>query len=163
VRDGGDVVIGPAVAAAVMCIAGAWAEALLAGPGVRERLRQLRQPRLSPPFGVWMIVGGLYYGICFALLFRLFRADWRGGVGALALVFVVLLMSTNALWNLYFFRRRDLRGSFWVSVVYAVVAVGLTATLTRLGDGSLWVFMPYQIYLVYGTYYGYATWRLNSH
>ena len=142
-------------------MAGAGAEALLAGSGVRERLSELRQPRLSPPFRVWLVVGGAYYVICFVLLFRLFRADWREGVGAAALVCLVVLMSLNALWNLYFFRRRDLRGSFVVSVVYGVIALALTVVLARLGDGSVWVFAPYQIYLVYGAYYGYATWRLN--
>ena len=151
-----------AVVAALVCLAGVGAEALFAGPGVRERLRELRQPRLSPPFAVWMVVGGAYYVICFVLLFRLFRADWSGGVRALALLCLVLLMSLNALWNLYFFRRRDLRGSFVVSVVYGLIALALTVTLSRLGDGSVWVFAPYQIYLVYGAYYGYATWRLNS-
>jgi len=120
----GDDVIGPAVAAALVCIAGAGAEALLAGPGVRQRLEQLRQPPMSPPFAVWMVIGGAYYVICFTLLFRLFRGEWREGIGALAVASVVLLMSLNALWNLYFFRRRDLRGSFRVSLIYASLPSG---------------------------------------
>lgn len=152
----------PAVAAAAICLAGAGAEAIFAGRGVQERLKTLKQPRLSPPFGVWIVVGIAYYAICFTLLLRIFRTDWRAGPGRLPLLLLLVLMSINALWNLYFFRRRDLRGGFVLSIIYVPVALALTVTLARLGDGSAWIFAPYLAYLVYGGYYGYATWRLNS-
>ena len=43
-----------------------------------------------------------------------------------------------------------------------VIAVTLAINLIVLGDGSIWVFVPYLVYLVYALYFGYATWRLNE-
>ena len=68
----------------------------------------------------------------------------------------------NAVWNYFFFRRRDLRASLLLNVPYAVIAITLAGSLALLGDGTIWVFAPYLVYLVYGAYYGYATWRLNE-
>jgi tryptophan-rich sensory protein len=151
-----------ALLALLICVAAAAAEGLLAGRGTRERLTALRQPRLSPPFAVWMGIAAGYYAICFALLFRLFRSEWQGGAAFTSLLLLLLLMSLNALWNLYFFRRRDLRASFVVTALYGPVAVALTVALSRLGDRTVWIFVPYLLYLVYGGYYAHATWRQNT-
>jgi tryptophan-rich sensory protein len=68
----------------------------------------------------------------------------------------------NALWNYFFFRRRDLRASLLLNVPYLLIAIVLAGSLASRGDGTIWVFAPYLVYLAYAIYYGYETWRLNE-
>jgi tryptophan-rich sensory protein len=151
-----------AVIAGLICLLAAGAEGLFAGPGARARLATLRQPPLSPPFGVWVSIGLAYYGICFTLLYRLLRSGLPNHTYVLAVGLLGLLLCINAVWNYFFFRRRDLRGSLLLNIPYAVTAIGLVLVLVRIDAGSAWVFAPYLIYLAYAIYYCYATWRMNA-
>ena len=151
-----------ALAALAICAAGAALEGLCAGPGVRERLAALRLPRFAPPFAAWMVIGGLYYVICFAVLYRLLRGGLGSGARQVALTLAVLLLVGNAGWNHFFFRRRDLRASMLYNVAYAGVAVAFAVSLFRADAMAGWIFLPYLVYLVYGSWWGYALWRLNG-
>jgi len=102
-----------------------------------------------------------YYVVCFTLLYRLLRMERPLTAHAVALGCVGSLLFVNALWNYFFFRRRDLRGSLILNIPYVMIALTLAITLIGLGDGSIWVFVPYLMYLVFAVYYGYAVWRLN--
>jgi translocator protein len=148
--------------AASICLLAAGAEGLFAGPGVRARLAALRQPSLSPPFPVWVAIGIGYYVVCFTLLYRLLRVEQPRATHLVAFSCLGALLLVNALWNYFFFRRRDLRASLLLNIPYAVIVVALAMALVRLGDGSIWVFVPYLVYLIYAVYYQYATWRLNN-
>lgn len=148
--------------ALVLCVAGAALEGLCAGPGVRDRLAGLRLPRFAPPFAVWMVIGGLYYVICFAVLYRLLQGGLGGGARQVALGLAVLLLVGNAGWNYFFFRRRDLEASMRYSIAYAGVALAFAVALFRVDAVAGWIFLPYLVYLVYGTWWGYALWRLNG-
>jgi hypothetical protein len=55
-----------------ICVLGAALEGLFAGSGIKQRLANLRLPSYAVPFWGWMGIGGLYYLICFAILYRLF-------------------------------------------------------------------------------------------
>jgi benzodiazapine receptor len=148
-----------------LCAGGAALEALCAGPGVKDRLDALRLPRFAPPFAVWMVIGGLYYVICFAVLYRLLQGSLGGpggGARQVALGLAVLLLVGNAGWNYFFFRLRDLRASMRYSAAYAAVAVAFAAALFRADAVAGWIFLPYLIYLAYGSWWGYALWRLNG-
>jgi tryptophan-rich sensory protein len=93
------------VAALVICGASALFEGLAAGRGVKQRFVELQLPRYSAPLATWIGIGALYYGICFAISYRLLSADvgfsLRGGAFALLL----LLIGINIFWNVLFFRR----------------------------------------------------------
>src|SRR6266404_2255732 len=54
-----------------ICALGAALEGLFAGSGIRQRLANLRVPSYAVPFWGWMVIGGLYYVICFSVLYRL--------------------------------------------------------------------------------------------
>jgi tryptophan-rich sensory protein len=151
-----------AIGAAAICVVTAAAEGLFAGSGIRNRLASLRRPPFSPPFVVWVLIGLGYYVVAFTILYRLFRTGLPGAAHVVALWCVGLLLFVNALWNYFFFRKRDLRASLILNIPYGLIAIGLSAALIRVGDGIIWVFVPYLVYLVYGLYYGYATWRLND-
>jgi translocator protein len=145
-----------------LCAAGAALEGLCAGPGTRTRLEELRLPRFAPPFAAWIVIGGLYYAICFAVLDRLLRGGIGDGAREVALGLAALLLVGNAGWNWFFFRRQALRASFVYSLGYAAVAVCFAAALFRADPISGWIFVPYLVYLVYGTWWGYSLWRLNG-
>lgn len=149
-----------ALGALAICIAAAALEGLFAGRGVKRRLTELRQPPHSPPFGVWVGIGLCYYLICFLVLSRLIDSRpsllrWT------AFALVVVLLIGNAVWNLVFFRHRNLEASAIVSLAYAAVALAVTVLLVLVDPVSALVFLPYVIYLTYGTWWVLALRRLN--
>ena len=89
----------------------------------------------------------LLYVICFTLLYRLFRSGLPSTVHVVALWFLGSLLLVNAGWNYFFFRRRDLWASLLLNIPYAVIAATLATMLVQMGDGSIWVFAPYLVYL----------------
>ena len=143
--------------ALIICIAAAALEGVLAGSGLRQRLASLRMPPYSPPFAVWLVIGLVYYAICFIVLRRLLA---NGFTISLPLLMIVLL--TNASWSVLFFRLRDLRASFIAFIPYAIVVAALVVSLTRSYPFGAVLFMCYCAYLVYATWWGYRLWLLNT-
>jgi tryptophan-rich sensory protein len=146
--------------AAAVCIAAAALEGLFAGRDVKKRLGELRQPPLSPPFGVWVAIGLCYYVICFLVLLRLLESR-PSPLRGIALATVALLLIGNAVWNLVFFRRRSLEGAAMVSLAYAALALLVAVLLLQVDPVSARIFVPYLIYLAYGTWWVLALRRLN--
>lgn len=152
----------PALAALLICLTAAALEGACAGPGVRHRLRTLRQPAWAAPFPVWIAIGVLYYLACGIVAYRLLRFGLaQPGVGvALALLGLVLVI--NAVWNVAFFRAQDLGLSVQISTGYAVLVVALAGALFRIDRTAGWVWVPYLVYLVYGTCWVIVVRRLNA-
>jgi tryptophan-rich sensory protein len=149
------------LSALLICIAAAALEGAFAGSGVRQRLAALRMPPYSPPFIVWLVIGLAYYVICFVVL-RHLLANRPGTFPGIALALLIVVLLANALWNLLFFRRRDLRASFIAFIPYAGVVVALAVALTHIYPFGAALFMCYCIYLLYATWWGYRLWLLNS-
>lgn len=150
------------VGALIICGASALLEALAAGRGVKQRFAELQLPRYSPPFAVWVGIGVLYYGICFAISYRLLDAgvglSLRGGAFALLLI----LMSINIFWNVVFFRRKDLHASYFGFWPYLLVALALLLALSYADTPAAWIFLPYVLYLGYAIWWGRRLWQLNG-
>jgi tryptophan-rich sensory protein len=136
-------------------------EGVAAGPNVRGRLAEVRQPTRSPPLGVWVGVAALYYVCCFIVALRLLNASPFRAAHAVALGLLGTLLLTNALWNAAFFRRANLRLSWVVARSYAFLALGLAVALWKVDRVALLAFVPYLLYLVYGTWWVYKVWRLE--
>jgi len=143
-----------------ICILGALLEGAAAGPRVREQLASLRAPRWALPFSGWIVVGATYYIVCFAVLFRLLHLP-GSLLKSAALATVLLLMAANAAFNLLFFRRGNLYASFLFYLPYSVIAIALAVQLLRLDRIAFFIFVPYLLYFVYATAWGYQVWRLN--
>ena len=135
-------------------------EGLLAGGGVRQRLAQLRMPPYSPPFALWLLIGAAYYGICLIVLRHLLAGPFTPSVVA-ALALLTLVLLSNALWSVLFFRWRDLRASFVAFIPYALVIAALVALLSWNYPVGSALFLCYCVYLVYATWWGYRLWLLN--
>jgi translocator protein len=149
-----------ALGAAAICLVAAALEGLLAGRGVKRRLMQLRQPLHSPSFPVWVGIGLCYYLICFVILSRLMSTT-PSPLSWAALALIVVLLIGNALWNLVFFRLKNLEASILLMFAYVALAVTLAVLLRLLDRVSSWVFLPYLIYLVYATWWSLSLRKLN--
>ncbi|MFN2507603.1 MAG: TspO/MBR family protein [Chthoniobacterales bacterium] len=148
--------------ALLFCAAGAALEGLFAGRGIRQRMAELRFPRYAPPFWGWLIIGGLYYVICFAVLYRLFGLP-RDVPRDSAIGLAGAVMFINALWNYFFFRTRNLFHAYMLSLAYGAMAIALFLLLLLGVDRTAaWCLFPYLFYLGYASVWGYRTWKLNA-
>jgi tryptophan-rich sensory protein len=155
------VLISPVLCAAAICAVAVALEGFCAGGGIRQRMAELRRPRFSPPLWGWILIGALYYVICFAVLYRLFARTPAVPLRTLAIGGTVLLMSINAGWNWFFFRARNLRHAFLIGLPYTVLALAVFALLLALDRIAAAWLAPYLPYLVYANFWGYRTWKLN--
>jgi tryptophan-rich sensory protein len=147
----------------VLCIAAAVLEGVLAGTGVKQRFAELRQPPLSPPLGMWVVIGVLYYAICFAVLYRILSLGLHSALALIAFALLLALMLANAVWNYVFFRRKNLRGSLMYFYAYGALTLALTSVLVSVDRLAAALLLPYLAYLAYATWWGYRLWRLNEH
>ena len=155
--------IRPILFSLAICMLGAALEGLFAGSGIKQRLASLRVPSYTVPFWGWMVIGGLYYVICFSVLYRLFLLPSSlGRTAAFALIGAFMFM--NALWNYFFFRTRNLFHAYVLGLPYSTVAISLfLVLLLRLDKVAAWCLLPYLLYLFfYANLYGYRVWKLNS-
>jgi tryptophan-rich sensory protein len=152
----------PTFLALFICLAAAALEGALAGGGARQRLAQLRMPAYSPPFGLWLLIGLLFYAMCFIVLRHLLANTSFSGPQRLALMLLILVLLANALWNVLFFRWRDLRASFIAFIPYLAIVAFLVALLVEVYLFGAILLSCYCIYLIYATRWGYHLWRLNT-
>jgi tryptophan-rich sensory protein len=150
-----------ALFALLICLLGAGLEGLFAGGAIKQRLSTLRQPSHAIPFWGWIIIGMIYYAICFGILYRLFLLP-IAAPRTVALVFIGAIMFVNALWNYFFFRSGNLFHAYLLGVAYTGLALLLFWLLIRLDRPSAWCFVPYTAYLFYANYWGYRIWKLNA-
>jgi len=143
--------------ALIICIAAAALEGALAGSDVRQRLGSLRMPPYSPPFVGWLVIGIVYYLICFIVLRHLLTT----GV-TLSFMLLALVLLTNAFWSVLFFRWRDLWASFIAFIPYAGLVAALVLSLTGTYPFGAVLFTCYCAYLVYATWWSYRLWLLNT-
>jgi len=151
----------PALIALFACALAAALEAWAAGRNVKGRFAALRLPSFSPPFAVWIGIGLGYYVMCFFILWRLLTTALVSPAGHLALVLLGALMLANAVWGVFFFRRRNLRLSFLAFPPYALLALVLDVVLIGVDRVAALILLPYLVYLAYATWWGYRVWRLN--
>lgn len=152
----------PTLLGVIICVAAAILEGALTGKDARQWLAQLRMPRYSPPFVLWVVIGVLFYAMCFVILRHILTTDLASHSQFLALVLTVLLLLANALWNVLFFRWRNLRASFIAFVPYAVLVAALVILLARTYPFGAILLSCYCVYLIYATRWGYYIWRLNA-
>jgi benzodiazapine receptor len=145
----------------VICAIGAGLEGLFAGSGVKRRLASLRLPAYAAPFWGWVIIGGMYYVICFVIWTRLFLLPHLPA-RSLAFVLLAKMMFINALWNYFFFRSRNLFHAYLLGLPYGVIALVLFALLLRIDRVAALCLLPYVLYLFYASIWGYRVWKLNA-
>jgi tryptophan-rich sensory protein len=141
------------------CATAAAREGICAGTGVKQRFAELSFPTPSLPLWAWSLVGVGYYAIHLVVLHSLLSSRPLQPFTTEALALVGIVLTINAAWNYLFFRRKDLRSSFFLSVPYALLAVTLGAVLWVAARDAALLYFVYLVYLPYGTWWGYAVWR----
>lgn len=154
--------VNPTLLALIICLAAATLEGALAGSGVRQRLAELRLPPYSPPFALWIAIGIAYYGISFVVLRRLLARPSFPPTVVAAITLLLLILLVNAIWNVFFFRWRNLRASFVIFIPYGLLVVSLGACLFRTDRFGAALFLGYCLYLIYATWWAYRLWLLNN-
>jgi benzodiazapine receptor len=154
--------LSPTVLGVIICVTAAILEGALAGTGARQQLAQLRMPPYSPPFALWLVIGFLFYAMCFVILRHVLGTGLVSSSQVFALVLTVVLLLANAFWTVLFFRWRDLRASFIAFVPYALLVAALVILLARTDPLGAILLSFYCIYLIYATRWGYHLWRLNT-
>jgi benzodiazapine receptor len=150
------------VTALAVCIVGALLEGLCAGSGVKKYLGELRWPSFSPPLWAWYTIGVVYYVVVFICAYRVLRHPATEPFRNAALTLLVGVVVLNAVWNVLFFRAKNLKATFVFSMCYSVVVIGCWYCLSQFDHLAAFVFGFYVIYLVYANVWGYRVWRLNS-
>ena len=143
------------------CLAAAWLEGAFAGPRVRRQLHEIKMPQFAPRFWGWIAIGLCYYATALLILSRLLPLP-ASSLKTLSLALLGSVLFMNALWNLFFFRRREFGQAFSVSVVYSILACVLFAVLVFVDLVTALIFLPYVLYLAYANTFGYRVWRLNE-
>ena len=143
------------------CVVAAALEGVFAGSGIKQRLAELRSPRYALPLWGWVIVGVLYYVICFAVLYRLFSLPSALALRNSAIGLLGGIMLVNALWNYFFFRTRNLFHAFAIGLPYIVAVLVLFALLLWLDLLAAWCLLAYLLYLPYASLLVYRMWKLN--
>ena len=149
------------VAAFAVCLGAAAAEGILAGKNPRQFLRELRQPRWSAPFIIWVLIGLYYYAAAFFALAVLFGGALRLAPVQLAVVLLIFILATNAGGNWLLFRRRDFRAFHYLMYPYAAAVISLIALLARFDAISALLWAVYGAYLLYAIAWTRAVWRMN--
>ena len=152
----------PTFLGVIICVAAAVLEGLLAGKGARQRLTRLRMPPYSPPFPLWLVIGFLFYAMCFVILRHVLSIGLVSPTQVFAFVLTIVLLLANAFWSVLFFRWRNLRASFIAFVPYAILVAALVILLGSTYPLGATLFSFYGIYLIYATRWGYHLWRLNT-
>ena len=152
----------PIALSLAICAAAAVLEGLLAGGGVRQRFKELRLPPLSPSLALWVAIGMVYYLTCFLILNRLLAGGLSTPLASAAFGLLVAIMLFNAGWGYLFFRRKSARASFIALFPYSALVLVLGGLLLWLDPTSLWLLLPYLVYLGYAIWWGYRLWQLNE-
>jgi tryptophan-rich sensory protein len=146
-----------------ICAGAAGLEGICAGAEVKSVFARLKSPAYTPPLWVWYIIGGLYYGTFFFVLFRVLIHGDNSALRNVTLGIIVVMMAANALWNYVFFRAQKLFASVIVTFLAPIMDLGLFVCLTWVDQVAVWALMPYLIYRLYSLYWAYALWKLNGH
>ncbi|MGE5208749.1 MAG: tryptophan-rich sensory protein [Alphaproteobacteria bacterium] len=144
-----------------VCGLAATAEGILSGKQPMQVLATFHLPRFTPPRWAWIVIGLLYYGICFTVLTRLLQMDDASSLQGSAIVLMIVLLGLNAVFNYLLFGLRNLLAALVVFIPYDLIAVALQVCLFRLDNATGYIFVSYIVYLVFASVWGYRLWRLN--
>jgi tryptophan-rich sensory protein len=144
-----------------VCGIAAALEGACAGRNVKSYFARLKSPPYSPPLWVWYIIGGLYYGTFFVVVYRILTRGNNSSLANMTLALVLAMMLANALWNYLFFRAQKLFVSVLVTFLAPILDLLLLACLTQLDRVAAWALIPYLTYRVFSLWWAYGLWKIN--
>ena len=151
------------VTAISICVAAALMEGICAGRGVKAHMRNIKWPSYSPPVWAWYVIATIYYVVVFICTYRILQQSPATPFRNAALGFLLSAVVLNALWNLIFFRAKNLAATFALSTFYSAIVVACWYCLTRFDSFAAAVLSLYAVYLIYANVWSYRVWRLNRY
>lgn len=142
-----------------ICAAMALVEGLCAGPDPMAQLRATRQPRWSPSPSLWVLIGILWYAICFTGLARL-APFWPAR--EMPVLLLCALMLTNAGANVLQFRMKRLDLAVLFLFPYWLLLAGFMLATRPLDGATFALFGCYCLYQLYAAAWAYQLWRMNT-
>lgn len=145
----------------VVCLISAMLEGLAAGNNIKFFFAKLKAPAYAPPLWLWIIIGVLYYVMCFFIVFRIFRHEGDDTLRYVSLALILFAMGVNALYNYTFFRLQNLFYTNLTIVPYLPALIGLFYCLWQFEHAAAYALIPYFVYLVCVSFLQYKFWELN--
>lgn len=145
--------------ALALLVAAAGFEGLCAGSDPMGALKQLNQPRWSPPGWTWILIGIAWYGFCLIALLQ-FLPLWKQDHAPVLLL--VLLMLANGAANLFQFRTRRLDLAFLFLFPYWALLAAFLWRAARHDMLIVWMFAPYCLYQLYAGLWAWRLWKMNK-
>jgi tryptophan-rich sensory protein len=103
----------------------------------------------------------MYYAIFGYVVFRLLSSAPPSVLTGTMLTLIVLMMVGNGLANLAIFRARNLRLSYVIGCVFAILDAVLFGLAVLLDSIAALTLVPYLVYRVYAVWWGRALIKLN--
>jgi tryptophan-rich sensory protein len=135
--------------------------ALLAGDALTDWFQDLQQPRYALPLWGWVIVGGLYYIMTTALLYRAFTRQPSKEKPPLLFMTIVMMVGNEA-WNYLLFGLESTLAGFLGLIAFATYVAFLFTRSFRMDRVSAIILSPYVVWLGYDLWWMYTLWDLNS-
>ncbi|MEP6686645.1 MAG: tryptophan-rich sensory protein [Verrucomicrobiota bacterium] len=149
------------ITAGIICLAAAALEGICAGTGIKDYFRRLKWPSYSPPLLAWYAIAAGYYAILFICAYRILVRSTTLPFRNIAFALLLCVVFLNAIWNLLFFRAKNLAATFVLSVCYSVVVVALWYCLSQFDCIAAAAIGVYGLYLIYANIWSYRLWRSN--
>lgn len=147
----------------ILSIVGVQAVGVLGGLVTRVDgwYEQLVRPALSPPNWVFGVVWPILYLCLGVVLYRLWRAKVCSvDVGRARQLFVVQLV-LNGLWTPVFFGQQEIVLALYMLIGIVVCVVYLMIVVCRFDRVSMWLLVPYELWLLFAMYLNWQFVALN--
>jgi len=134
---------------------------LLTGDALNNWFAQINHPWFSLPLWGWYIVGGLYYMMTIAILYRIFNAtDTLQKKTAIWLA--ISMIAVNEFWNYLFFGLESTFAGFIGLLPFTLLVIVLFIILWNFQRKTAWILFPYLLWLGYDLVWTYNLWIMNK-
>jgi tryptophan-rich sensory protein len=143
-----------------LCLISIAIEAASATKDGKTWFEHLNQPKVSFPFSVWYLVGGLYYLICGVIAYRTFHTS--DTLFSPPIILLTLMMLMNGFTNFILFKLQSLKLFYWALYPFFLLFMSLMVVLFPNDKLSFWLASLYLLWLCYDLYYFRALWKSNE-
>jgi tryptophan-rich sensory protein len=144
----------------LLCLISMVVEGISSTKDGRQWFESLKQPKNSPSFSIWYVIGGLYYIICGIIAYRQFAAT--NTIFTVPIILLSVIMLINGLTNLLLLRFKSLKSFYWALYPFTAFVASLFIILWRQDIVSAGLAFIYLGWLVYDIQYFYNLWQLNA-
>lgn len=144
-----------------ICVVFAIIGGLLTGDSLETWFTQIRHPWFSLPLTGWYVIGGLYYIMAIAILYKLLITK-DGPQRKISIWLTISMIAGNEFWNYLFFGLESTYAGFIGLIPFTLIVVALFISLWKFQQKTARILFPYVIWLSYDLIWTYNLWILNK-